>query len=260
MTGLPAAKIFQIYIQSILRATQLSFTTRFIFWYFIPPLLWIFIIWALTFAVDQLALFMGEFIKPLLYDWLSGNFGDIAILFIYWGIKISFFLFFLYISGYLLLILISPFLSIIAESTQEFLTGEKFPFSFKKWFNDILRGILVAFKSFFKETLWSLLILLLSFIPIVGLVSPVLLFLTGSYFYGTAMLDYALENNNFKVNHRFEFYRKHRLLVTLLGLLYAAVLSIPVLGIFLAGFVAIFTTIVSTIAFLEIKKQETNVN
>lgn len=123
------------------------------------------------------------------FDWLK----DV----IYWSFSIIFnlFLFIIYLSTfrYVLLILIAPMLAYVSEKTEEIATGKSYPFNLGQLLKDAWRGIQIAIRNGLTELLLTVILLILGFIPVVGWVTPIVLFVVQSYFYGFSMMDYYFE-------------------------------------------------------------------
>ncbi len=114
---------------------------------------------------------------------------------------------------YLVLILASPFMSFLSEKVEKNLRGnqQKTSFSFGDAVHDIVRGIRISFRNFFREIFLTLLILLLGLIPVLGLITPLLLFFVQAYFAGFGNMDYTLERH-LSVSKSTQFVNRHRFL------------------------------------------------
>ena len=114
---------------------------------------------------------------------------------------------------YLVLILSSPFMSFLSETIENELTSNqnKSVFSLSGAIKDIWRGIQVSARNFFREIAFTIIFLLLGLVPLVGFLSPFLLFFTQAYFAGFGNLDYTLERH-FSVVESTRFVKKHKYL------------------------------------------------
>ncbi len=153
----------------------------------------------------------------------------------------------------ILIIVLSPILSYMSEKVENYLTGVTFNFTMRDNFNFILRGINIGIKSFFKQILGTILILLLSFIFPINLIIPILIFLIQSYFTGFSFMDYTLERHDLTPEESLNFLKKYRVEATLCGGIFTFLFFIPILGIFLAP---ITTCIATTSITLELLKKE----
>ncbi len=177
-------------------------------------------------------------------------------------IKVFFFIIFTYLNGYLVLAILSPLLAIISENTEKIVLGKTYPFSMKQLIHDIIRGILIISRNIFYELFLNLLLLIATFIPVlgqvIGILSPFILFGISAYFYGFSFIDYNNERHKLTVKESIIFVRKNGGLALSNGGIFTFFLMIPILGSLIAGIVAIVSTVSATLAVLEIdKKNET---
>lgn len=174
--------------------------------------------------------------------------------FIWLVLRLFFFLLFAFIGGYIILILLSPILAYLSEKTEKIILETDVPFSWIQLIKDMWRGILLAIRNFLIEIGAMILLFILSFIPVVGLISTPLLFLISSYFYGFSFLDYTCERRQLNIKDSIHFVSRNKGLALSNGALFALALLIPVIGVSLSGFLAIISTVAATIAVL--RKEE----
>jgi len=134
----------------------------------------------------------------------------------------------------ILIVLISPILSFLSEKIDEHLTNNKFEFSLKDNIKFILRGLKIGVICFLKQIIGTIILILIGFIPIIGLLSPILIFLIQSYFTGFAFMDYTLERYQFSTKDSMKFIRKKRSYSVICGCVFTLLLIIPFIGIFIA--------------------------
>ena len=91
----------------------------------------------------------------------------------------------------------SPFNGLLAEKTEELLSGEEVA-----GFETIGQALLSFPKSIAREIAkllyyipWALLVLILSFIPVINVAAPVLWFLLGAWMMAVEYCDYPVDNN-----------------------------------------------------------------
>lgn len=177
--------------------------------------------------------------------------------FLIWLIlKVLFFFLFAFLGGYIVLILMSPLLAYISEITEKKITQTDYPFNFSQLLLDMLRGIRIAIRNFFLETLAMVILFFMSFIPLVGLITAPILFIISSYFYGFSFMDYTCERRRLKVNESISYIRNNKGIAIGNGLLFAAALLIPIFGVSIAGILAIVSSVAATISILE--KEQNN--
>lgn len=139
---------------------------------------------------------------------------------------------------YIVLIVVAPFMSILSEKIEAKVTGYKSnaTFSLNKAIKDMLRGLRLALRNISRELFFTLILILVGFIPLVGVVSSILIFLVQSYYAGFGNTDYTLERH-YTFRESIEYARKNMglmigngvvfmlLLMTGIGFLFAPTLS-----------------------------------
>lgn len=172
----------------------------------------------------------------------------IASGFLWIFLKMIFFFIFATFGGYIVIICLSPIFAILSEKTEEILTQKKYPFNADQLMRDIVRGVLIAFRNLFIETLFIILFFILSFIPVIGQVAAVIMFFISAYFYGFSFIDYYLERQKYNLRQSVRFMRLNKGVAIANGSIFALVMFIPFCGITLAGFVAIVSVVAATIS------------
>jgi CysZ protein len=163
--------------------------------------------------------------------------------------KLLFFFVFAYFGGYITLMLLSPLLAYLSERTEEIISGRKYPFVLGQFIRDILRGVLIALRNLFFETAWTILLLLLGlFIPVIGWLGVIPVFVISAYFYGFSFIDYTSERRKISIGQSVAFVRTHKWLAIANGTMFCLFLLIPFIGVLLSGFVAIVSVVAATMA------------
>lgn len=114
------------------------------------------------------------------------------------------------------------------------------------------RGIKISSRNLFRELLLSIPILLLGFIPVIGLFSAILLFLMQAYFAGFGNMDYTLERY-FSYQKSILFVKKNRGVAIGNGLVFMLFLLIPFIGVIL---VLPFSVTAATIATVKLMNED----
>jgi uncharacterized protein involved in cysteine biosynthesis len=141
------------------------------------------------------------------------------------------------------LIIGTPFFSFISSKTEEAFSGVKYPFKWRTFFKELKRGILLSFRNSLKQFGLFILVLLLSFIPIIDIITPLLMFIIQAYFNGILMTDYTLERHGISIKDSEFFYKVNKIQMFAIGIGFMFLLLIPVIGWFIAptyGLVASF--------------------
>ncbi len=228
-------------------------------WYFLVPLLIniIFVfggfgatIKVINFATETFKTWIDFDTKSFLGHQYLNEFFVVII-----GILISvlFFVAFMYLSGHIIMILFSPLLSFVSEKVDRILTNKDFPFEWKQFFSDVLRGILIAVRNILIELFCIILMFFISFIPIVGWFSPIVLFIVSSYYYGFSFMDYTNERRGLSFWKSIKYIQKHKGLAYANGSIFSLALLIPFCGVSIATFVAIISTVAATLSMEKIK-------
>ena len=110
--------------------------------------------------------------------------------------------------------------------------------------SDIARGIRLALRNALWQTVYSICILFISFIPVIGLATVVLAFFVECYYLGFSMLDYSCERNKLSASASIHFIGRHKGLAIGNGAVFYMVHLIPFVGWVLApGYAVIAATI-----------------
>ncbi len=100
------------------------------------------------------------------------------------------------------------------------------------------------------ELLLTIPIIILGFIPVIGIVSSVLLFLVQAYYAGFGNMDYTLERH-LKYNESITFVRKNRGLAIGNGIIFMLFLFIPIIGVILVLPLSVTAASKETVAVLQ---------
>ncbi len=160
-------------------------------------------------------------------------------------------LFYFSLFKYMFLIVGSPLFAYLSEKTENIMEGKEFPFDIKQFLKDIGRAIKIALRNFLWQTVYLLAVLILSFIPLVGWIAPLVALLIECYYFGFSMLDYSSERNKLSSAQSIEFIGRHRGLAIGNGLVFYMIHFIPFLGWVLAPGYAV---IAATISLLSARK------
>lgn len=150
----------------------------------------------------------------------------------------------------ILLGLLAPFFSYISEKVENNQTGAQYKFTLKDNINFILRGIKIAIKSFFKEMIYTLIIMIIGFVPIINVIVPILIFMIQSYFISYNFVDYTLERHKFSVEDSSKFMKENRVVFTLGGAIFTLLYFIPFIGIIIGPIVSIVAFTITTLKLL----------
>ena len=117
-----------------------------------------------------------------------------------------------------------------------------------------MRSLRLNVRNLFKELIITLPLMLLSLIPVVGLIAVVLIFYFQSYYTGIGNMDYTLERHlNYSESKK--FIKKNKGIAIGNGAVFTLMLLIPFIGIMLTLPVA---TVAATINVVENLDQQKN--
>ena len=243
------------------KAVGILFSPRFWWFLFFPVLILILFFmggnFLVSYAGDSLYAWVENQVRSWIegISWLQWVNRDTGI-FIKVVLKIIYFFLFVSFGGYIVLVAMSPVYSWLSERTEAYVSGKEYPFSWKQLFWEIFRGIGIALRNMFLQMILSILFFLCSFIPLVGLLSPLALFFTSAYFYGFSFVDYAMERKRYNVRRSVHYVNKNMGLVIGIGTVFAITLMMPWLSIIVCCFVSLLSVIAATVALDRLEKQD----
>ncbi|WP_075341309.1 EI24 domain-containing protein [Tenacibaculum agarivorans] len=133
---------------------------------------------------------------------------------------------------HIVLALASPFMSPVSLKIEEHLYGKQHQHKPSTFSESLARGIRISVRNIGKELLLTIPILLLSFIPVIGLFSSILLFLIQAYYAGFGNMDYTLERH-YNYKDTVAFVQKNRGTAIGNGIVFILFLLIPFVGVLL---------------------------
>lgn len=152
---------------------------------------------------------------------------------------------------YIIMALSAPFMSPVSEKIEVYLTNSEIHSHRKTSFKEQLwRGIRINIRNLFKEIMITIPILILGFIPVIGFVSVVLLFLIQAYYAGFGNMDYTLERH-LKYKESIGFVKKNRGIAIGNGIVFMLFLLIPVIGIIIVLPFSVTAASVKTVELLQ---------
>jgi CysZ protein len=180
--------------------------------------------------------------------WLHRQKSDLlSFLFVMGEIMIRLILVFFYFSlfKYLFLIIGSPLFAYLSEKTEAIMEGKDFPFSFSQLLKDIVRGIRLALRNTLWQAVYTISLLLLSFFPLIGWITPVIAIFIECYYYGFSMLDYSCERHKLSPSESISFIGKHKGLAVGNGIVFYMMHIVPFVGWVLAPAYAVVAATIS---------------
>jgi CysZ protein len=239
-----------ISIQSFFDAHKFISKHRLWKWIMIPGLIYciMFMLGMYAFGVTSYNLVELILLKTGIKQWLESmheswlNFLVIVGQVLIMGVL---FLFYFSLFKFLFLIIGSPVFAYLSERTESIIQGRDFPFSFPQLLKDIARGIRIALRNLLWQTVYLMAILILSFIPVIGWLGPLIALLVECYYFGFSMLDYSSERNKLSASQSIDFISRHKGLAIGNGLVFYMMHFIPFIGWLLAPSYAVVAATLS---------------
>ncbi|ASS50274.1 MAG: hypothetical protein A3D31_11960 [Candidatus Fluviicola riflensis] len=150
---------------------------------------------------------------------------------------------------FIVLTLLSPFNSFLSEKFDSEISGREFKTSFIQILNDLLRAVFVVMIAITFEITCIIGWWMLSWIPGLGYLDPIMYWLISAFFFGFAFYDYSLERHGVSTlgSIGFSFSKMSYMLVT--GSIFMLIFMIPYIGLFIAPVLATF---ISTGAYVKL--------
>ena len=180
--------------------------------------------------------------------WVHRQGSDIlSFLFLMGEMMVRLILIFFYFSlfKYLFLIIGSPVFAYLSEKTESIIEGKDFPFSLSQLLKDVGRGVKLALRNTLWQAVFTISILILSFFPVVGWITPVIMLFVECYYYGFSMLDYSCERHKMSPSESIEYITKHKGLAIGNGMMFFLMHLVPFAGWMLAPAYAVVAATLS---------------
>ena len=148
-------------------------------------------------------------------EWLS-------FLFVMTGMMMRLILVLFYFSlfKYFILIIGSPVFAYLSEKTEAIIDGKEHSFNWSELKKDCGRSIRLALRNAGWQIVYLIALVLLSLIPVIGWITPLIALLMECYYFGFTMLDYSLARNGFDGSRSIHFIGRHRGLAIGNGILF----------------------------------------
>ncbi|RMA65911.1 EI24 domain-containing protein [Ulvibacter antarcticus] len=168
---------------------------------------------------------------------------------------------------HIVMALSAPFMSPVSEKIEAHLLGVNHVHRDTTNAAQLWRGVRINVRNLCMELLLTIPILLLSLIPVVNIITSILLFLVQSYYAGFGNMDYTLERH-FKYDESIRFVKKNKGIAIGNGVVFMAMLLIPIVGIILVLPLSVTASTTETVRLIkesgrlktpEILQKESNV-
>ena len=154
---------------------------------------------------------------------------------------------------HIVMALSAPFMSPVSEKIEHYLTGEKYQYRKTSFQEQLVRGIRINVRNLLRELFFTIPILLVSFIPVIGFFSAILLFIMQAYYAGFGNMDYTLERH-LKYKDSINFVKKNKGIAIGNGIIFMLFLLVPVIGVILVLPLSVTAATTETIKNIQRKK------
>lgn len=206
-------------------------------WIIVPGILYMALFIFSMYFFGKTATSTVDHFSGLLKDWVQRiDLGWVSFLISIAGLLLWLLLMLFYFSlfKYIFLIIGSPLFAYLSEKTESIMDGKDFPISFRQIIKDIIRGVRLALRNTLWQTVYTIAVIMLSFIPLVGWAAPVLSLFIECYYYGFSMLDYSCERHKMSTMQSIHFIGSHKGLAIGNGFIFYLMHLIPIVGWVLA--------------------------
>jgi len=159
---------------------------------------------------------------------------------------------------HIVMALSAPFMSPVSEKIEAHILGNSNHNPRNTSFREqLMRGIRINVRNLSRELLFTIPLLVLSFIPIAGLFATALIFVIQAYYAGFGNMDYTMERHlNYKDS--IQFVKQNRGIAIGNGILFILLLFIPILGFIITLPIAVTAASVETVKRLSNSKNNKN--
>lgn len=148
-----------------------------------------------------------------LSDWIQKFQNSfLGFLFTFTGIMLWLILMFFYFSFFkhFWLIIGSPLFAYLSEKTEAIIEGRNHTLNWPELKKDAGRGVRLAIRNCLLQTGYLIALILLSLVPVIGWITPIIALFMECYYYGFSMLDYSFARNNFTRQQSIHFVSRHK--------------------------------------------------
>jgi len=121
---------------------------------------------------------------------------------------------------YICLIIGSPVFAYLSRKTESIIEKDEHSPGWSAIRSEMGRGIYIAMRNCGWQTIYLVGLILLSLVPVVGWITPLIVLVVEFYYYGFSMLDYSLARNKYSTTKSIQFIGRHKGLAISNGLLF----------------------------------------
>jgi len=190
----------------------------------------------------------GLISKIWVWDWGSENF---AVFSKYFSVLLILALG-LILYKHVIMALSAPFMSPVSEKVEAYLLGEEANHQHRNtsFREQLMRGIRINVRNLIRELLFVLPLIVLSLIPVVGIIATILIFVIQAYYVGFGNMDYTMERH-FKYRESIQFVKKNKGTAIGNGLVFMLMLFIPIIGFIITLPISVVAASTETVKILD---------
>lgn len=184
-------------------------------WVVIPGLIYTILFITAMYFFGRSATAVIEYFTHILQlsSWIQKSENSLlGFLFTFTGIILWLVLLLFYFSffKYICLIIGSPVFAYLSRKTEFIIEGNDHTLRWVEIKNEITRGIYVAIRNCCWQTIYLAGLILLSLVPVIGWITPLIVLVVECYFYGFSMLDYGFARNKYSPSQSIQFISRHK--------------------------------------------------
>lgn len=154
---------------------------------------------------------------------------------------------------HLVMALSAPFMSPVSEKIEMHLLKVKSQANRDTTFmQQLFRGIRINLRNLLRELGLIIPLLILSFVPVIGIVCPVFIFLVQAYYVGFGNMDYTMERH-FNYKESIQFVKRNRGVAIGNGIVFMLLLFIPLIGFIITMPISVVAASAETVKILHKK-------
>lgn len=154
---------------------------------------------------------------------------------------------------HIVMALSAPFMSPVSQKVEKHLLGSNAPLiSNSTFIQQLLRGIKLNLRNLIRELALIIALLILSFVPVIGVVCPVFIFLVQAYYVGFGNMDYTMERH-LNYTESIAFVQQHKGIAIGNGIIFMLMLFMPIIGFILTMPIAVVAAATETVRVLDKK-------
>lgn len=204
-------------------------------WIIIPGILYLVLFSAglwyfITSSSEAIAYISGLLGIPRWLERMQSGWLNFFVIFDALILRLLLLLFYFSLFKYLILVIGSPLFVFLSEKTEAIIEGTDYRFSLRMVWKDMRRSILQATRNILWQTVYTFTLIVLSFIPVAGWITPLVAFLVECYYYGFSTLDHSCARHKLSMNRSQEFIGERRGLAIGNGIVFYTMHLVLVVG------------------------------